>query len=306
MRRLNVKLLLILLTSAVLLGAVVHGVHAFQVRRHSGMFLREADRVAQSGHLDESADYLRRYLLLVPGDTDVVSRLAKLEFSRHRDREAQLLFSQVVHNRPSDEEARRRLVDVSLRLKEFQDAKYQLEGFLLKAHSEDGDLHLQLGSCQQALGDYDAAKLSYETAIRFAPELVSASGRLADLLVERLDGGAQAVSTLNAMIDRNPKSGQGRTVAARAAFLQSHARDPVIQSAVLGKMAGLDRTREMLRRAFADARAALEQDPHEAKTLLFAAQAALFSGSSDEARAFADRALESNPADQSGLARVLA
>ena len=68
MRRLNGKLFLILLASVTLCGALVHALHAFQVHRHSGMFLREAERAEKSGRFDESADYLRRYLLLAPDD----------------------------------------------------------------------------------------------------------------------------------------------------------------------------------------------------------------------------------------------
>jgi cellulose synthase operon protein C len=297
MRRLNGKLFLILLASVTLCGALVHALHAFQVHRHSGMFLREAERAEKSGRFDESADYLRRYLLLAPDDVEALSRLAKLNFDHHQDRQAQLLYSQVIHQQPNNEEARRRLVDASIRLGAYQDAKYQLEGFLLKSHADEGDLYLQLGSCQQALGDYLGAKASYERAIHFAPDHTSAYARLAELEVDRLERAGDAVPTLNSMIARNPKSGQAYLL--RAAFLQSHAGNTQVQSAVLkdSNVTATERPRELLRRALSDAKAATERSPNDAKTLLFASQAALSGGSLDEAKDFAERARKISPAE---------
>ena len=49
MRRLNAKLFLILLASVTVGGVLVHGLHAYQVYRHSGMFLREAERAGDAG-----------------------------------------------------------------------------------------------------------------------------------------------------------------------------------------------------------------------------------------------------------------
>jgi cellulose synthase operon protein C len=297
MRRLNGKLFLILLASVTVGGALVHGLHAYQVHRHSGMFLQAAQRAQDAGHFEESAENLRRFLLLSPGDADVTGRLAKLLFDHRQDRQAQLLYTQVVHQQPSNDEARRRLVDASLRLGAYQDAKYHLDNFLLKSHKEEGELYLQLGTCQQALGDYVGAQKSYEKAIQFAPDHVAAYSRLAFLLVDRLENGTGAKKQLQDMVARNPKSAEAYLL--RAAFLQAHAGDTVVQTAFLGptSLKAYERPREMLRRALADTKAALELTPNDAKALLFAAQAAISCERPDEARGFADRALKINPAE---------
>lgn len=297
MRRLNGKLFLILLAGVTVGGALVHGLHAYQVHRHSGMFLREAERAEQAGHFDESAENLRRYLLLSPTDADVTARLAKLLFEHRQDRQAQLLYSQVLQQQPGNDEARRHLVDASLRLGAYQDAKYHLETFLIKSHAEEGDLYLKLGSCQQALGDYLGARQSYEKAIRFAPDQTAAYARLSALLVDRFEDAKGAQTTLTAMISHNPKKADAYLV--RAAFLQANAGNPPVQTVVLGtsNMAAYERPLEMLRRALADAKAALELSPNDSKAMLFAAQAAISCNRPEDAREFADRALKINPAE---------
>ncbi len=288
MRRLNGKLFLILLASVTVGGALVHGLHAYQVHRHSGMFLQAAQRAEDAGHFEESAENLRRYLLLSPGDADVTGRLAKLLFDHRQDRQAQLLYTQVVHQQPSNEEARRRLVDASLRLGAYQDAKYHLDNYLLKSHKEEGDLYLQLGACQQALGDYVGAQHSFEKAIQFAPDHVAAYSRLASLLVDRLDNATEAHKRLNEMVARNPKSAEAYLL--RAAFLQAHAGNAAVQTAFLGttKLKASERPLEMLRLALADTKQALKLTPNDAKALLFAAQAAISCQRPGEARDFAD------------------
>jgi cellulose synthase operon protein C len=297
MRRLNGKLFLILLAGVTVGGALVHGLHAYQVHRHSGMFLIAADRAEQAGHFEESADNLRRYLLLSPADVDVTARLANLLFQHRQDRQSQILYTQVLQQQPKNEEARRRLVDSSLRLGAYQDAKYHIETFLLKSHPQDGELNLKMGICQQALGDYPGAGKSFADAIRFAPDLTAAYARLASLLVDRFDNGKEALAVMTAMVKQNPKKADSYLL--RAAFLQTHAGNPIVQTAVLGtsEMPAYERPRELMRRSLSDAKAALELAPQDAKALLFAAQSAISSERPEEARQFAEQALKISPTE---------
>ncbi|HEV3300882.1 MAG TPA: hypothetical protein VG055_14630, partial [Planctomycetaceae bacterium] len=66
MRRFNLKLFLILIVAVVLGGASIHGLHAFQVHRETGAYLRAADRSEQEKNIPEAIDFLRRYRLLAP------------------------------------------------------------------------------------------------------------------------------------------------------------------------------------------------------------------------------------------------
>src|SRR4051812_16122422 len=73
-RRVNVKLLGQLLGSLLVLAVGVHFLHAYQVRRNAGNLLGQADRAGEQGHLERAADYLKRYLGFVPGDTEALAK----------------------------------------------------------------------------------------------------------------------------------------------------------------------------------------------------------------------------------------
>ena len=89
MRRFNLKLFLILIVAVVLGGASIHGLHAFQVHRETGAYLRAADRSEQEKNIPEAIDFLRRYRLLAPHDKQAMERLGKLLVAERRLLEAQ-------------------------------------------------------------------------------------------------------------------------------------------------------------------------------------------------------------------------
>jgi cellulose synthase operon protein C len=336
MRRLNVRLLVILVVGVAVGGAVIQGLHAFQVHRYTGAFLREADRAEQSRNPQEAVEFLRRYLLLATQDTQTMARLGKLLFDQRRFYESQTILSQVVQRDQDNDDARRRLVDVSIRLGRYQDAQYQLDGFLLKSHPDEGDLFLQLGTCQQALGEYVPAASSFALASEKNPALIAAYERLAQILVdhpqilagtsfprilkellskyssslstlpklktllELLNDRKQpsaALTVLNLMVSRNPKSHEAHLV--RGRFVQLHVGDPLVRAALLGSGGGPDseQLQEMFRKAFDDAKQAVDLAPTNSQALLFAARAALANGSAKEAKEFAQRASKQDPSN---------
>jgi cytochrome c-type biogenesis protein CcmH/NrfG len=147
MRRLNGKLLLLLAAGAVVCGLIIQGLHAFQVSRQSTAFLREAERAEQANNPQEAAAFLRSYMQLAPDDTRTMLHLATILHKHRQYGEAHAWFGEIILRDPSNEDARRGLVDTSLRAERFQDALYQLE-FLLKSHPDDGELWLQVGTAQ--------------------------------------------------------------------------------------------------------------------------------------------------------------
>ena len=295
MRRLNVRLFVILLVSVGLGAALIQGVHAIQVRRHAGAFLREADRAEKEGKRREATDDLRKYLLLNPDDTKTTLRLGNLLFDQARDHEAQTVLGQVAQREPNNDDVRRRLVEISLRQRRYQDARYQLKEYLLKSHAEEGQLYFQLGTCDQALGEFDAAAAAFRQAIAKKPDLLTAYDRLAGLLADRLENGAQAATLLNEMIARNPNASKAYVL--RGAFLQSHSGQPMVQAAVLGadKMKNAQPRRDVLARSFADAKRALELAPNDSETLVLAAESAFVNGLSKEATEFSERLIATDP-----------
>src|SRR5262245_55944741 len=77
-KRFNVRFAFYLLVSLIVLAVGTHFLHAYQVRRNSGVFLARADRAEQDGQFNQVADYLSRYLNLNPDDVDAQARLALL------------------------------------------------------------------------------------------------------------------------------------------------------------------------------------------------------------------------------------
>ena len=88
MRRLNRRLLLLLVGSISVGGLIISGLHAYQVGRQSTAFLREADRAEQSNNHQEEAAFLRTYLRMAPNDTQTMLRLANLLYKDRQFGEA--------------------------------------------------------------------------------------------------------------------------------------------------------------------------------------------------------------------------
>src|SRR5438105_3617602 len=73
-RDLNVPLAKRILCLALIVAVASYVFHEFQLHRNASAFLRQADRAAEQGHLDQSALYLSRYLTYEPDDLDVLAR----------------------------------------------------------------------------------------------------------------------------------------------------------------------------------------------------------------------------------------
>ena len=303
MRRFNVRLFVILVVGFAVSGAVIQVLHAFQMHRQSGAFLREADRALQSGKAQEAADFFRTYLLLAPEDTQTMARLGQLLFDQRKLDESRAIFDQLVLRDQNNDDARRRLVDISLRLGRYQEAQSHLDPskFLLKSHPDDGSLWFQLGTCQQGLRNYKLAAESFRKAIEKSPTLIAAYERLAEVLADRLGDGKAAVDVLDKMVNEKENRRRSDAYIARAKFIQSHVDDRLVTEAFLairGSSTGLHsrKTQEALRKAFAnDADEALRLAPSDSRVLLFAARAALANGSVKEAKLLAERAFKQDP-----------
>src|SRR5690242_5664268 len=98
-RRLDFKFLACLLAAVAVAAVGVHFLHAFQVHRNAHSLLQQADRAGEQGNPEKAAEYLRRYLVYAPGDTDARAKygltLAKAAKSAAEDEPAFLALSQV-------------------------------------------------------------------------------------------------------------------------------------------------------------------------------------------------------------------
>lgn len=210
MRRLNIRLLIILVVVVVSAGGLIQALHAFQVRRHSGAYLREADRAEQAGKPLQAVDYLRKYLLLAPDDTRELARLGKLLLDQHQYLEAKSTLGQVIQRDPSNDSVRQQLVDISLRLRRFEDAKAQLDNSLLASHPDDGKLLYQLGVCFEGTGKDLEAAVVYAIALQKKPDQVVAYDRLAQVIAKH----PEIVASMSQVIAKPATNGK------EASFLQ--------------------------------------------------------------------------------------
>lgn len=236
MKTLNVRLVVILLGCAIVLGGAVYGIHYFQVRRNAYVFLElaneareRADKADEEERPEkalkervEEAQNLGWYIKFKPDDTDALERLALLLADIARDtrdrRQARRRFSQafstlekVLRQDPNRSKARRRLVSLTIMMRRFTDARVHLEDYLLEEEPGDAELREQLGFCQFAVGDYDAAAGSWKKAIENAPDRLTTYRFLADLLQDpnRLNRPTEADQWMNKLLEAYPDSPRG-------------------------------------------------------------------------------------------------
>jgi cellulose synthase operon protein C len=210
MRRLNVRLLVILVAGLVLLGGGVYAVHRIQTRRHARALLRQTDLAEKTGDSTKAMQYLERYLAYVPNDVNALRRFAELR-AKDNPIAAVATLEKVLVLEPGWVDVRRRLVDLYVLLgtgraawknssavsadladryasaasDDFSNALAHLE-ILAPANEPpdrvDAGLQLLRGRCQEGLGHPVEAAIAYEKARKRAPEELDAYTRLAILL----------------------------------------------------------------------------------------------------------------------------
>src|SRR5262249_58519703 len=108
---------------------------------------------------------------LRPGDTDTLARYGlmladrKVATSFAARFYAMRVLQQVLRQEPGRRDIRRQVADLAMSLGRFTDARDDLE-VLLRATPNDGELEGLLGRCQEAAGNYKAARAWYEKTIR--------------------------------------------------------------------------------------------------------------------------------------------
>lgn len=178
MRTLNVKRLACLLVVLALLGAGTHFLHGFQVKRNASSLLRQAKDADQAGQLDDEAEYLDRYLSLVPTDFDALrqygvtlNRLADDPAKIKLRGQAFFILERVASRRPADDELQRRLVRIAMdpHIKRYTDALDHLKT-LLDKHKGDENLEADKARCLEENKEPESARQWYERALAHGRE----------------------------------------------------------------------------------------------------------------------------------------
>jgi predicted Zn-dependent protease len=214
--QLNVRLLLRTAVVVLLLGAALFVVHGWQVGRLARAELARADRAERAGQLDQATTALGRSLAFVP-DEEVRARYALAlagRASTPRTRWAALeVLERALARRPARHDVRRRAVDLTMQLGQFERARRHL-AVLLAAQPGAGDLLLLRGRCESAEGDHARAALSLEQAIRQGAPL-EASVLLADLYRTHLDRPRKGAAVMDLLVKEHGRSAAAHLARAR-------------------------------------------------------------------------------------------
>ncbi len=281
MKSLNLRFCLILGITLAVVAGTVHIIHAFQVRRHADFFLEQADAALAEKDVPRAIANYDRYLKLEPNDPDAVAGLGMVLADAAADQRAFHTLEKAIRLDPSRNDVRRRLVEVTLRMNRFSDAKAHLDQ-LLKAAPDDAQLVGYLGRCQAADQQYLEAAASFKKAIQNDPTEIEHYLYLVALLEQRPEAfaGDTAWQTENAdfWMDR---LADANGASAPAQFARAQYR--------LGK--------DQFEGALADARKTLELEPQASRAMLVEAECLSKLERYDEARQAAQRALDLAPKD---------
>jgi tetratricopeptide (TPR) repeat protein len=210
--------------SLAVLGTATHFLHAYQVKRTAGGMLERAGRVEADGQLELAADYLGRYLSLKPDDMDVLAKYGslladdRLATTPKAKARAWFVLNKVLYREPERYEVRRQVVRLAMATGQFDSARHDLEGILLREAPHDGELNELAGRCCEATGKYVDARKYFMEAIRNNPHNLEAYVLLARLLrtqTQNLLGGRgttsdrvrdHADSVMNDMVKQNDTS----------------------------------------------------------------------------------------------------
>ena len=309
-RRLNVKFLIGLLAGALLLGAGLYGLYAFQANRHAASLLAGIERAEQEGKLDRLAQYLERYLVLRPGDPEALAHygllLARQADSPSARAHALSTLDEALARSPDRADVRRQRALLAADLGRFEKARDDWTA-LLKASPGDAEVEEQLARCAQALGAAEKAADWYARVIEHAPARVGAYVDLARLLRGPLADPERADKVMAELVGANDRSAEAYLARARyrqefgspeeAAADVAQARslapddvDVILTSARFAAAAGdLDETRRCLRHG-------LELHPDHAPLYTTLAAAEQKAGRHAEAVACLEQGLKVVPA----------
>lgn len=215
-RKLHLRNLLIILGVIAVLTVGGHFLHGYQVKRNADVFLDEARKAEEAGHLGLAASHLMRYLEYRPKDDEargkygaILEQLAKTAPTSKERRgyvqEAFRIYEDLLRRGAGDDAMRRRTVELAYSLGQYSDASSHLEKLVEKAPA-DALLKLRLGQCRERNGEYDVAAGWYQKALENDEELIDAYVHLAYLERRHRANSKQADQLIQEMITRNSES----------------------------------------------------------------------------------------------------
>jgi len=293
-RRLNVKMLLILVGTVVCASGAVFAVHRHHMRENASSLRDLAREARQEGDLYEAAQHLDTYVSLRPDDPEGYVALAETladyaeneEISGRDYARAVAALETAVLKAPEQHALRRRLIDFYFKFARYKDARDHIE-LLLEDDPDDGELRAQFARCLLAEGRYEqAANLlaeligydrgdrSFDVDQASNPEVLEAYVLFARLLRDEMEDAEGAGLVMDQMVQVNRQS--------FAAYL---------------KRGQFLRQKEDLASAKSDIARARELAGDDVEVILASAELAMQSEDYQSARRHLSRGIELHPRD---------
>ncbi len=298
MPKVNVKLLIIIPITFLILCLMVYGIHEFQMSRNSSAYIREAKRAQAEKRLDAAASHLLRYTMLKPDNVEgqVLFGMVLAEISETHPQQlssAYVVLEKAIGLDPSNDEVRRKLAKLAAQNGRFAEAIDNIN-HLLKDFPDDIELLDLLSDCHVLRGDYNESEAILESAIAKAPDRLLSYLKLANLRQLKLNRPADAVLPINQMVAANSENPQA--YANRSEWLLERLNE-LKNLSRLNRDKGQEFAPEILRQADEDAQVALKLAPDDLEIIVLGIQIAFELRRKDELRALALRGIERHPKD---------
>lgn len=272
-KRLNVRALSLLVVVALVVIPGFFFLVWMQGRASRPLYLVEAKKAADEERYNEALRQVNAYLKDNTADLEALGLKAKILDHVARDgtglEEAIRVQNQILSLDPKRQDARKRLIELNLRIGQFRAAQAVAEEYL-KANG-DAEAHRLMGHALEGVGNLgDSASLDraieeYEIAEKMKPGDIGGGLRLAMLYRSKGKDPKRAAQVMDSVLEHNPKSPVARL--ARFQFIMSD------QDAS-----------DRLARAMAEIDEALKVAPGNAEARLIAAEHAVQRGKTAEAR----------------------
>jgi tetratricopeptide (TPR) repeat protein len=279
--KLNLRFLFLLAAAVVLFCAGWYGVHAYQVRRTADTLLAQAEKAEQRQKLDRAVQFLDRYLILHPENTDarrhyaaLLEKMAELAKSPQILQQALSVYENVLTREPERSDIRRHLAMIQFQSDRFAQALANFK-ILQTTFPDDGEIEYWLGRCHESTGNYAEAVKSYESSIKHAPSRVDTYLHLAGVFRLRQGRPEKASHVMDELVRKNKDSAKA-----------------YLERALYHK--GLNQNSEFEK----DISEALKRAPQDVNVLVAAGEGQQLQRNFKQAREYFQRALANHPKNE--------
>jgi tetratricopeptide (TPR) repeat protein len=244
-RSLNLKFIALLFVGLVFTGGGVHFLHAFQLRRNAYSLMEYAKKAEENKDFSKSIFYLRRYLGFNPTDTEALLKLALLS-ADHAEKlgspkqaaGAYFLLNSVLLRDEKNQQARRRIIDLAVKIGRYADAREHIKKFVAYSPNdfpEKAELEYLTGVCLKRESKFSEAVEKLKEAEKLDPKKLEVYEQLAFLYRYRLEDPNSADDVMKRMVAANRNSLEAH-LASATYFLANAKRDNLKKGAENGSL----------------------------------------------------------------------